>query len=158
MAEKFGSYRWVKEGYLDNRTSGLVVGRISFAAIGSVEFCLKGDFRPDIAGHVIVFKNSLFSEDPVAENRMMDFTVPQLGTVSLISFDPHPLLEPHPYFEWFSLNEEHYRIELAPADAWIVEGEKANEFNEASQGLVTSLAPQLEVPRSEKRTSEQEWF
>jgi hypothetical protein len=39
--------------------------------------------------------------------------------VSLISFDPHPHLTPHPYIEWFSLRKDHYRIELASGDAWI---------------------------------------
>ncbi len=57
MAEKFGGSRWFKEGYLDNRTSGLVVGRLTFAAIGSVDVCLKGDFKPDIAGRVISLHN-----------------------------------------------------------------------------------------------------
>ena len=158
MAEKFGGSRWFKEGYLDNRTSGLVVGRLTFAAIGSVDVCLKGDFKPDIAGQVISLHNSQFSDDAVAAHRLVDFAIPQLGTVSLISFDPHPLLDPHPYLEWFSLDQDHYRIELAEGDAWIVEREKAQEFDVVSQALRDQFASQLDAPKTESKAAEQEWF
>ncbi len=158
MAEKFGGSRWFKEGYLDNRTSGLVVGRLTFAAIGSVDVCLKGDFKPDIAGRVISLHNSQFSDDAVAAHRLGDFAIPQLGTVSLISFDPHPLLDPHPYLEWFSLDQDHYRIELAEGDAWILEDGKAQEFDEVSQALREQFASQLDAPKTEPKAAEQEWF
>ncbi len=158
MAEKFGGSRWFKEGYLDNRTEGLVVGRLTFAAIGSVDVCLKGDFKPDIVGQVISLTNSQFSDDAVAGHRLGDFADPQLGVVSLISFDPPPLLDPHPYLEWFSLAQDHYRIELAEGDACIVEGEHAQEFDETSQRLREQFASQLETPTSESKSAEQEWF
>ena len=59
MAQKFGNGRWVKEGFLDNRVHGLVVGRIILAVWGPVEMCLKGDFKGEIAGKAIAFHNSL---------------------------------------------------------------------------------------------------
>ena len=158
MAEKFGGSRWFKDGYLDNRTVGLVVGRLTFAAIGSVDVCLKGDFKSDILGQVIVLRNSQFSDDAVAGHRLGDFAIPQLGLVSLISFDPHPLLDPHPYLEWFSLDQDHYRIELAEGDAWIVDPGKTGEFDENSDRLRDTLASQLEVSPTESKTSDQEWF
>ncbi|MDA0739169.1 MAG: hypothetical protein O2999_10260 [Nitrospirae bacterium] len=158
MAEKFGGSRWFKEGYLDNRTAGLVVGRLTFAAIGSVDVCLKGDFKPDIIGRVISLANSQFSDDAVAGHRLGDFADPQLGAVSLISFDPHPLLDPHPYLEWFSLDQDHYRIELTEGDAWIVQSEHTQEFDENSQRLRDQFAAQLEAPPTESTSSEQEWF
>ena len=158
MAEKFGGSRWFKEGYLDNRTAGLVVGRLTFAAIGSIDICLKGDFKSDIVGQVISLSNSQFSDDVVAGHRLGDFADPQLGSVSLISFDPHPLLDPHPYLEWFSLDQDHYRIELAEGDAWIVESTKTMEFDETSQRLREQFASQLEPRTSESKSSDQEWF
>ncbi len=158
MAEKFGGSRWFKDGYLDNRTTGLVVGRLTFAAIGSVDVCLKGDFKPDIAGQVICLRNSQFSDDAVAGQRLGDFADPQLGVVSLISFDPHPLLDPHPYLEWFSLDQDHYRIELVEGDAWIVEKAKTQEFDDTSQRLREQFASQVEAPTSESPSAGQDWF
>ena len=158
MAEKFGNSRWFKEGFLDNRTAGLVVGQLTFAAIGSVDVCLKGDFKPDIEGQVIMLSNSQFSDDTVAAHRLGDFANPQLGTVSVISFDPHPLLEPHPYLEWFSLSQDHYRIELVEGDAWIVEQDQTQEYDVVSQQLRDSLASKLKAPQTESKAIEQEWF
>ncbi|MFB3136525.1 MAG: hypothetical protein ACE1ZJ_01295 [Nitrospirales bacterium] len=156
MAEKFGNFRWVKDGYLDNRSAGLVVGRMTFAVIGTVSFCLRGDFKNDIAGKAFSFRNSQYLDDELAGDRLADLAVPQLGEVSLISFDPHPLLPPHPYIEWFSEDDVHYRIELAPEDAWILEDEKARQFDGESDSLRTALAPRLESPRT--HLSEDEWF
>ncbi|RMH07727.1 MAG: hypothetical protein D6704_04485 [Nitrospirae bacterium] len=141
MAEKFGNFRWVKEGYLDNRTEGIVVGHIVFAAIGSVEFYLKGNFGLDLYGRAFSFRNSRFLDDERALERLADFPVPHFGTVSLISFDPHPLVPPHPYIEWFSLEEHHYRIELAPCDAWILTPEELQHFEEESMRLRAMLPP-----------------
>ena len=158
MAEKFGNSRWFKEGFLDNRTAGLVVGQLTFAAIGSVDICLRGDFKADIAGQIITLLNPQFSDDTVAVYHLGDFAIPQLGTVSMISFDPHPLLEPHPYLEWFSLNQDHYRIELAEGDAWIVDQTHMQEYDIVSQQLRDALASQLESHQTESKASEQEWF
>lgn len=126
MAQKFGNGRWVKEGYFDNRSADIVVGQVTFAALGIVDFCLSGGFSGEIEGKAIEFRNPHFLDDPYAGEILADFSIPQVGKVSLFSFDPHPLLSPHPYFEWFSLDQQHYRFELEPGDAWFmteVEGE-----------------------------------
>jgi hypothetical protein len=143
MAQKFGNARWVKEGYLDNRIPGRVVGQISFAGLETVDFYLAGDFSGEIAGTTVGFRNPHFLNDPRAEESLEDFAVPQIGTVSLISFDPHPLLDPHPYFEWFSLNQQHYRIELEPADAWIMAEAQREAVEQHSQRIHRELAPLL---------------
>ena len=119
MAQKFGNARWVKEGYFDGRRADVVVGQISFAALGVVDFCLSGCLTGEISGKVIQFRNPKFLDDPYAGEMLADFPIPHIGKVSLLSFDPHPLLSPHPYFEWFSLERQHYRIELEPDDAWV---------------------------------------
>jgi hypothetical protein len=143
MAQKFGNARWVKEGYLDNRIVGRVVGQITFAGLETVDFCLAGDFTGEIAGTVIGFRNPKFLNDPLAGESLEEFAIPQIGKVSLISFDPHPLLDPHPYFEWFSLDQQHYRIELEPADAWVMVGAQRDAVNESSQRIHQELAPLL---------------
>ncbi len=158
MAEKFGSYRWVKEGYLDNRMPGVVVGAMTFASLGPIEFYLNGDFKPDIAGRIFTFKNSQFSDDPNAASRLLDLANPQIGTVSSISFDPHPLLAPHPYIEWFSLAGDHYRIELPDGDAWLLEPAEASSYEEQSRRIREAYAGQSMRPSEETRSTDQEWF
>ncbi|MGD9851369.1 MAG: hypothetical protein AB7T38_08880 [Nitrospirales bacterium] len=145
MAQKFGNARWVKEGFLDNRTSGVVVGQLTFATLGTVDVCLKGDFRGEIQGHAIRLHNPRFLEDERAADSLFDFCIPQLGKVSLISFDPHPLLAPHPYLEWFSVQEQHYRIELEPADAWIMTAEELDGIGDTSIRIQKELGPQVEA-------------
>jgi hypothetical protein len=126
VAQKFANGRWVKDGFLDNRVAGRVVGRITFAAIGAVEFLLRGDFKGEIQGRLIAFENPAFSDDDLAGQVLGDIESPQTGNVSLMSFDPHPNLSPHPYFEWFSDRENHYRIELPDGAARIADsGEEA---------------------------------
>ena len=158
MAEKFGGYRWVKEGYLDNRTPGVVVGAMTFASLGSIEFYLNGDFKPDIVGRIFSFKNSQFADDPNASSRLLDLANPQLGTVSSISFDPHPLLAPHPYIEWFSLDGDHYRIELQDGDAWLLEPAEASSYEEQSRRIRETYAGQSTRPPEETPSADQEWF
>ncbi len=158
MAEKFGGYRWVKEGYLDNRTPGVVVGEMTFASLGPIEFYLNGDFKPDIAGRIFTFKNSQFADDPNAVSRLLDLANPQLGTVSSISFDPHPLLAPHPYIEWFSLTGDHYRIELPDGDARLLEPAEASSYEEQSRRIREAYAGQSIRPPEETRSADQEWF
>jgi hypothetical protein len=92
MAQKFGNARWVKEGYFDDRMAEVVVGQITFAALGIVDFCLAGGLSGEIAGKVIQFRNPKFLDDPYAGEWLEDFAIPQIGKVSLLSFDPHPLL------------------------------------------------------------------
>ena len=79
----------------------------------------------------------------MAADRLAEFEIPQIGRVSLISFDPHPLLEPHPYIEWFSRDEQHYRIELLADEAWILSDEEALQFDEVSSKILSTLKTQL---------------
>ena len=155
MAQKFGNGRWVQEGFLDNRVAGTVVGRVIFAAVGSVDFYLKGDFKPDIAGEVIQFRNSRFEDDETAVQVIGDMENPQIGTVYVMSLDPHPNLVPHPYIEWFSLRKNHYRFELNPDDAWVVPAEKLEELDRVSRAIRETLAVQM--PEPPKYDSESEW-
>ena len=140
MAQKFGSGRWVQEGFLDNRVEGTVVGRIVFAVIGPIEVYLRGNFKPDITGQVIQFRNHRFEDEDFAGQVLGDMENPHIGDVNLISFDPHPNLAPHPYIEWFSTGERHYRIELEPADAWIVPASEVGEIDLVSQTIREAIA------------------
>ncbi|MDR4475760.1 MAG: hypothetical protein R3B11_07075 [Nitrospira sp.] len=135
MAQKFGNSRWVQEGFLDNREDGTVVGQITFAVLGPVDVYLEGNCRGEIAGKVIRFKNSRFADEDLAGQVLGDVEIPQIGDASLISFDPHPHLVPHPYIEWFSMKKNHYRIELAPEDAWIATEAEVAEIHPVSCGI-----------------------
>jgi len=151
MAQKFGNGRWVREGFLDNRIEGTVVGRIVFAALGPVDLYLRGDFKADIAGQVIQFRNSRFEDEELAGQVIGDMENPQIGTVNLISFDPHPNLVPHPYIEWFSAGSNHYRFELEAADAWIVPPGEYGALDGHSREIRTRLAGQaVERPGREE--------
>jgi hypothetical protein len=143
MAQKFGNGRWVCEGFLDNRVEGTVVGQIVFAAIGPVDLYLKGNFKADIAGQVIRFRNSRFEDEEMAGQVIGDMENPQIGTVNLISFDPHPNLTPHPYVEWFSVRKNHYRFELNPGEAWIVPDAERESINQKSRRIREALADQV---------------
>ncbi len=103
MAQKFANARWVKEGFLDNRIAGTVVGRITFASLGVVPIVLQGDFKDDIKGEVIVFENPNFEDDDRAALGLSELDSVLRGTVYLISFDPHPLLDPIPTLSGFPL-------------------------------------------------------
>jgi hypothetical protein len=151
MAQKFGNGRWVQEGFLDNRIEGTVVGRIVLAAIGPVDLYLRGNFKTDIAGQVIRFRNSRFEDDDTAGQVIGDMENPQIGTVNLISFDPHPNLQPHPYIEWFSERQNHYRFELNPGEAWIVPEAERSIIDQESRRIRETLAGRAsERPRSEE--------
>jgi hypothetical protein len=143
MAQKFANSRWVKEGFLDNRVAGTVVGRIVFAAVGPVELYWRGDFRGEIAGYAIQFRNSRYEDEDMAGEVLGDLENPQIGTVNLISFDPHPNLQPHPYIEWFSLTKHHYRIELTPGDAWIVADQEITVIDQESRKIRAALADRM---------------
>lgn len=157
MAQKFGNFRWIKEGFLNGRDEGNVVGQITIAGLGPVDVCLQGKMSGEIAGRIIRFCNSMYMDDLRAAEVLSDFEIPQIGKVSLISFDPHPLLPPHPYIEWFSLAEHHYRIELLAEDAYIVPEHQIQEYDHACQDIRNSLLPLLQrtPPPSERP---EEWF
>lgn len=143
MAQKFGNGRWVHEGFLDNRVEGTVVGQIIFAAIGPVDLYLKGDFKADIAGQVIRFRNSRFEDEEMAGQVIGDMENPQMGTVNLISFDPHPNLVPHPYVEWFTLRKNHYRFELNPDEAWIIPETEWGTIDQETRRIREALADRI---------------
>jgi hypothetical protein len=155
MAQKFGNGRWIREGFLDNRLPGLVIGQIYVAGVEWVDVCLTGDFKGDIAGHAIRLRNSRYEDEAMAGQVLADFEAPQTGTVSLISFDPHPLLQPHPYIEWFSDRKNHYRIELDAGDAWIVTPEEAAELDGESQRIRRSLGSHRPASGAEE---ESDWM
>jgi hypothetical protein len=155
MAQKFGNSRWVKEGFLDNRVQGCVVGRIAFAVLGSVDIYLRGDCRGEIVGRAIHFRNSRFSDEDLAGQVLGDFEVPQVGEVSLISFDPHPMLSPHPYIEWFSVRRNHYRIELEPGDAWILTEAEAAQLDRTSEAIRKALSGEV---RSTRDRQDSDWI
>jgi hypothetical protein len=69
-----------------------------------------------------------------------DMENPQIGTVHLISLDPHPNLEPHPYVEWFTLRKDHYRFELSPGDAWALSDEERTAIDGESRRIRAALA------------------
>ena len=155
MAQKFGNGRWVREGFLDNRVEGTVVGRVVFAAIGPVDVYLTGNFKPDIAGEVIYFRNRRFEDEDMAAQVIGDMDNPQIGRVNLISFDPHPNLVPHPYVEWFSTKNNHYRFELEPSEAWIVPASERSDIDRESQRIRDSVAARtIEQPR---HADDSEW-
>ncbi|MGH7205538.1 MAG: hypothetical protein ACREI2_04940 [Nitrospiraceae bacterium] len=155
MAQKFGNSRWVKEGFLDNRSAGSVVGRITFAVLGPVDIFLKGDCKGEIAGKAIRFRNSKFADEDLAGQVLVDFEIPQVGEVSLISFDPHPMLSPHPYIEWFSTRNNHYRIELEPGDAWVLTDAEAAELDLESQMIRDALSSRA---RSTRDREDSDWI
>ena len=154
MAQKFGNSRWVREGFLDNRVAGTVIGRVVLAAVGEVDLYLRGDFKADIAGQLIQFRNSRFEDDELAGHVIGDIENPQIGSVNLISFDPHPNLVPHPYVEWFSATSNHYRFELEAADAWIVPKGESGVLDEQSREIRARLAGQ---PVSRQEREESDW-
>ena len=154
MAQKFANGRWVQEGFLDNRVEGTIVGRIVFAVIGPVDVYLQGNFKTDIVGQVIQFRNPRFEDEDLAGQMIGDMENPQIGAVNLISFEPHPNLVPHPYIEWFSAKKNHYRIELEPADAWIVPAADMGEIDQVSRTIRETLAGRSHEPPTREPT---EW-
>jgi hypothetical protein len=154
VAQKFSNGRWVKEGFLDNRTAGRVVGRVVFAAIGPVEFFLRGNFKGEIQGKLIVFTNPAFSDDDLAGHVLGDFESPQTGEVSLMSFDPHPHLPPHPYLEWFSDRQNHYRFELADGTAHIASSDEEHALDAELAAIAERLSA---LPAAVKSRTDSDW-
>jgi hypothetical protein len=154
LAQKFSNGRWVQEGFLDNRIPGRVAGRITFAAIGPVEFLLRGDFTGEIKGRLITFRNPAFMDDDVAGHVLGDMENPQTGDVSLMSFDPHPHLPPHPYLEWFSDRQNHYRIELAACSARIANEDETRALDAELAAIVNRLAALPTAPAKSRADSD----
>ena len=154
MAQKFGNARWVKDGFLDNRVPGRVVGRITFAAVGPVEFFLRGDFKGEIQGKLISFSNPSFEDDDVAGHVLAEMENPQTGAVSLMSLDPHPHLPPHPYFEWFSDRENHYRIELPEGAAHIANPQEEQSLKDEIAAIAERLSDLSTAPAKTRTDSD----
>jgi hypothetical protein len=108
--------------------------------VGPVDVYLRGNFKADIAGQVIQFRNRQFEDEDLAGQVIGEMESPQIGDVNLISFDPHPNLTPHPYIEWFSTTKNHYRIELEPSDAWIIPASEVGEIDQVSRMIREALA------------------
>ena len=140
---------------MDNRVDGTIVGRIVFAVVGPVDVFLRGNFKPDIVGQVIQFRNHRFEDEDLAGQVIGDMENPQIGEVNLISFDPHPNLAPHPYIEWFSARKNHYRIELEPAEAWVVPASEIEAVDRVSQTIRAALAGRVADRPTQKPT---EWL
>ena len=121
----------------------------------AIDFYLTGNCRGEISGKVIRFKNSRFADEDLAGQVLGDVESPQIGDASLISFDPHPHLVPHPYIEWFSMRKNHYRIELVPEDAWIATEAEIAEIDAASRDIRDRLAPQY--GSKSRSADESEW-
>ena len=102
----------------------------------------------------IRFRNSRYEDEEIAGHVLGDVESPQVGDVSLISFDPHPHLSPHPYIEWFSLRKNHYRIELAPEDAWIANEADLVGMNGESRRIREALSG---LHRPEEGRTEADW-
>ena len=88
---KFGNGRWVREGFLDNRIHGPLSDESCSPRLARWICISEGDFKADIAGQVIQFRNSCFEDEELAGQVIGDIESPQIGTVNLISFDPHPI-------------------------------------------------------------------
>ena len=116
---------------------------------------LTGNCRGEIAGKIMCFRNSRFADEDLAGQVLGELEIPQIGDASLISFDPHPHLVPHPYIEWFSLRKNHYRLELTPEDAWIASAAEIAELDPISRDIRTRLAPLY--GRQPARTDESDW-
>jgi hypothetical protein len=56
-----------------------------------------------------------------------------------MSFDPHPHLPPHPYLEWFSDRQNHYRIELAAGAASIAGADEERALEPEVHRIVERL-------------------
>jgi hypothetical protein len=151
MAQKFGNGRWVQEGFLDNRVDGTIVGRIVFAVVGPIDVYLRGNFKADIVGQVIQFRNRRFEDEDIAGQVIGDMENPQIGDVNLIS--SHPNLAPHPYIEWFSTRKNHYRIELEPAEAWIVPASEVGEIDQVSRTIREALVGRV-TERSDRESAD----
>ena len=63
-------------------------------------------------------------------------------------------LRPHPYIEWFSVNKNHYRVELAPGDAWILSDTDAAELDRESEAIREALSSRF---RSTRHREESDW-
>jgi len=71
-----------------------------------------------------------------------------------MSFDPHPHLPPHPYLEWFSDCQNHYRIELAAGAARIANVDEERALEHEILGIVERLSALPAAPTKSRTDSD----
>jgi hypothetical protein len=71
-----------------------------------------------------------------------------------MSFDPHPHLPPHPYLEWFSDRQNHYRIELADGAARIASADEEGALDADLAAIADRLAALPAAPAKSRTDSD----
>src|SRR5207253_5218631 len=112
------------------------------------------DFVGEIKGRLITIRKPAFMDDDVAGHVRGDMENPQTGDDSLMSFDPHPHLPPHPYLEWFSDRQNHYRIELAAGAARIAGADEDLELEPEIHKIVERLSALPAAPAKSRTDSD----
>lgn len=125
MAWRFGDYKFVKKGYLNNRRNGITSGEIEFASIGSVRLELLGNMQEGLVGKNFRFTNPDYDPHYVfdhggghksdASAYMEGFQLVQRGEVGDI------LNKPYLYIEWYSEGNGRCVLELDATNYEIVE-------------------------------------
>jgi len=120
MAWRFGNYKYVRRGELDNSTLGLTHGNVEFSSSGVVRFQLTGDMQGILKGKRIRFANPDYNPEYIfehcverkstADEYMEGFMKEQRGEVGDI------LGENYLYIEWYSRENGRCVIELDKAD------------------------------------------
>ena len=72
----------------------------------------------------------------------------------LMSFDPHPHLPPHPFLEWFSDRQNHYRIELAAGAARIASADEKRVLEPEIRAIVERLSALPAAPAKSRDASD----
>ena len=121
MAWRFGSYRFVRQGILDNTQSGRTTGELEFADVGRVMLDLRGDMQGNLLNRKIRFNNPDYDPKYIFDHGggdtstagvyMRDFDTKQSGQVGDI------FGEPYLYIEWYSDSNGRCVIEL-PEDSF----------------------------------------
>ena len=121
MAWRFGSYRFVKQGILDNTQLGRITGEIEFADVGRVMLDLHGNMQGNLQNRRICFSNPDYDPEHIFDHGgggassaavyMQDFDTKQIGQVGDI------FGKPYLYIEWYSDSNGRCVIEL-PEDSF----------------------------------------
>lgn len=115
MVCRFGDYKWVQSGTLDNRELGRTTGTIQLASLGEVVLSLSGDMQGELRGQALTFTNPeydpkhQFDHGPyksTAKEYFDGFSKRQTGEVGDI------LIKPYLYIEWYSNENWRCVIEL----------------------------------------------
>ena len=115
MAYRFGNYKWIRDGALDNHVPGKTTGHIEMANLGLVTLELTGDMQGELKGHTVNFCNPdydpgyVFDHGPYksdAATYLDGFSVTQRGEVGDVT------CQPYFYLEWYSRENGRCVIEL----------------------------------------------